>query len=104
MVRSVTLDGRPFSLFSAYLAKEEFFLGLGPWPNIYIGIGSLVRFVNATPTTNFQNFLHYIFYFIKISNFHNFLVALLSSHITTTIYSLFFILKKYKKMNKNVYT
>ena len=50
MTRSATLSDRPFPLFSATLgrggvlpmAEERFSLGLGPWSNVYIGVGSPV--------------------------------------------------------------
>ena len=42
MTRNVNLSNRLFLLSSAHLAEEGFFLGMGPWPNIYTGIGSPV--------------------------------------------------------------
>ena len=43
---SATLSDRLFPLSSArrilLMAKEGFFLGLGPWPNVYIDMGSPV--------------------------------------------------------------
>ena len=42
MVRGITLNDRPSPFPRPFLAEEEFFVVLGPWPNTYIDMGSLV--------------------------------------------------------------
>ena len=63
MTRSVTLSGRSFPLSLAILGRgrvlpmteEGFFLGLGPWPNVYIGIGPLVCYPPQNPYIVLRN-------------------------------------------------
>ena len=40
------------------MAKEGFFLGLGPWPNAFIGMGSLVCY----PHNYFYYYLYCLLY------------------------------------------
>ena len=46
------------------LSEEEFFLGLGPWPNIYIGLGFPVYHPYTINNVLNENII--IFYFVII--------------------------------------
>ena len=61
VTQSATLSDRPVPLSSAIpgrerilpMAEEGFFLGLGPWPNVYIDMGSPVCYPHNSPSRFF---------------------------------------------------